>query len=342
MRITAGRSAPTATAAVAICLAACAGDGAADVGTDEDETDVTDGNGVTDAGPLPDAGMPSEPDASVPIDAGDDPTLPDGSIVVDADLPFPIVDSGNVIDTDAGVPDGGLPLTDAAVDMDPEQQLVFTYEFSDDAMGWEAGFSDYFPDMQEDMDWVGGFQAADETPDDVGAAFTLQGTNTSDDLFMFMKKRLTRDDGIIDSAVYDLSFEIAFYSNAPSGCVGIGGAPGESVYLKAGASAVEPEPVLVGDGGLEQVRLNVDKGNQSTGGEAAGVVGNVANGVACEEMPSGFVLVTKSYTLEEPVEASEDGELWLFVGTDSGFEGRTTLYYESIEVTAMGELGRPE
>jgi hypothetical protein len=31
--------------------------------------------------------------------------------------------------------------------------------------------------------------------------------------------------------------------------------------------------------------------------------------------------------------ADADGRLWLYIGTDSGFEAGFTLYYESITVT---------
>jgi hypothetical protein len=32
------------------------------------------------------------------------------------------------------------------------------------------------------------------------------------------------------------------------------------------------------------------------------------------------------------VTANSKGELWLMMGTDSGFEGTTTLYYRSIKI----------
>jgi len=70
-------------------------------------------------------------------------------------------------------------------------------------------------------------------------------------------------------------FYIELASDVPSNCVGIGGAPGESVYLKAGVSLVEPVPMLEGN----DVRLNVDKGNQAGGGADASVIGNIANGL---------------------------------------------------------------
>jgi hypothetical protein len=36
--------------------------------------------------------------------------------------------------------------------------------------------------------------------------------------------------------------------------------------------------------------------------------------------------------------ASDTGELWLLVGTDSGFEGKTTLYYQRISVTLVPRI----
>lgn len=33
------------------------------------------------------------------------------------------------------------------------------------------------------------------------------------------------------------------------------------------------------------------------------------------------------------ITTDDTGRLWLFLGTDSGFEGRTGLYYDVIEVT---------
>lgn len=37
------------------------------------------------------------------------------------------------------------------------------------------------------------------------------------------------------------------------------------------------------------------------------------------------------------IAANEQGEIWLLVGTDSGFEGKTTLYYEGIGATLRPE-----
>jgi hypothetical protein len=122
-------------------------------------------------------------------------------------------------------------------------------------------------------------------------------------------------------------------SNAPSDAVGIGGPPGESVYLKAGASTVEPEVYL--DSDASYYVMSVDKGSGNSGsGTAASLVGNIANGLSAEEGPR-YISLERQHEHEYTVNASPDGELWLMVGTDSGFEGLTAIYYQSISVTLI-------
>jgi hypothetical protein len=161
--------------------------------------------------------------------------------------------------------------------------------------------------------------------------FYIQGINRSADLFMFLKRRLAIEDGIVAGRTYRVEYVMTLASNAPSGCGGIGGAPGESVYLKAGASPNEPLAVLQSNGYL---RMNVDKGNQSQGGTAASVAGNIANGIPCEQaLPYlSYALIQRAHQHTTNVTANANGELWLLVGTDAGFEGLTSLYYQSIRV----------
>jgi hypothetical protein len=109
----------------------------------------------------------------------------------------------------------------------------------------------------------------------------------------------------------------------------VGGAPGESVYFKAGVSLDEPVPTLMN---ADFVTLSVDKGNQASGGKNAGAVGNIANGIPCDQ-PSRFVLIDRLYHHPELVRTDSRGQLWVIVGTDSGYEGLTALYYYQIIVT---------
>lgn len=209
--------------------------------------------------------------------------------------------------------------------------IELTYEFVGGSDGWASEFADYtdatFPDdaLSETEAAPPGFDAAD-------GFFHLAASNRSDDLFMYLFRAVTDADGLEPGATYELSYTVEFASNAPSGCAGIGGAPGESVWMKVGASQQEPIPVSE-DG---ETRLAVDKGGQSQGGEAADVAGVIANGIPCEEAldqdPAPYALVTLEETLDGPVTADDEGRIWLFVGTDSGFEGRTSIWYDRIVV----------
>ena len=208
--------------------------------------------------------------------------------------------------------------------------VALEFDFRDGAQGWEGGFAEYAPEM-EDMMLEAEIRSLPSELGINGTGYYVQGTNHSDDLFMFLKRRLGPDDGIAPGQEYRVMFTIVFASNAPSGALGIGGAPGESVFLKAGASTLEPEVYLDSDTGY--YLMNVDKGEGNSGdGTAASVVGDIANGLSAEENPR-YVSVKRQHEHEYTTTASPDGGLWLLVGTDSGFEGLTGIYYQSIAVT---------
>jgi hypothetical protein len=125
-----------------------------------------------------------------------------------------------------------------------------------------------------------------------------------------------------------VTFKVELASKYPEGSFGIGGSPADSVYLKGGAAADEPVAIVDED---DWLRLNLDKGGQSQGGEDAVVLGTIAKPddgtdeyVVIERGNSGNPLLTIS---------DEIGRMWVFVGTDSGFEGTTALYYIRIEIT---------
>jgi hypothetical protein len=121
---------------------------------------------------------------------------------------------------------------------------------------------------------------------------------------------------------------IEILSRAPTGCLGVGGDPGASVYVKFGVSAAEPAPVLQADGML---RMNVDIGHQSNSGTNAVVIGNIATtNTDC------FNTQYEPKVLQTPapltVQSDENGTLWIFAGTDSGFEGRTSLFFTQMRI----------
>ena len=203
-------------------------------------------------------------------------------------------------------------------------------DFRNGALGWTAGFADYSPATAPVMELDSGIRTLPPELGVSGTGFYFRGHNRSDDLWMFMTKKLTAADGIMPNTLYDLSFRVTVASNSGSNCIGIGGAPGESVYLKVGATPRAPEVTL---DALQHYAVNFDKNNQSQSGAEASVAGNIANGVNICRFDAPFVSIVRAHTHTQPVRSNAFGELWLIVGTDSGFEGLTQLYYQTIEAT---------
>ncbi len=206
------------------------------------------------------------------------------------------------------------------------------FDFRDGKLGWEAGFAEYSEGMDIEPD-----SGLRPLPDELGVdgtGFYVESMNRSDDVFMYLTRGLTADDGIAANCDYRVTFEIVFASDAPTGAVGIGGPPGESVFLKAGAAAVQPEPYLDEN---DYWMMNVDKGGGNSGeGDAATIVDTVENGLPAEEVDFSnlpYVTLERTHEHSYTVTSSEDGNLWLLVGTDSGFEGLTGIYYQEISVT---------
>lgn len=203
-----------------------------------------------------------------------------------------------------------------------------TFRFADGPQGWTAGIADYTQLITPDsMMYV-----ADYRP--VPAPFTssalfMSSHNHTDDAFMFYKHQVP---GLTPGTRYAATFTVTIATDVPQGCGGAGGAPGESVFVKAGAAAMEPVVVLDNTGNY---RMNVDKGNQSTSGANAVVIGNVANDLPCVAPNVGMwrpkTLTSASGAVS--VVANPDGSAWLIVGTDSAYEGVTSVYITGFDVS---------
>ena len=218
----------------------------------------------------------------------------------------------------------------------------FHFTFDEDLEGWSIGFADYpvgASDAEQqaidDFFELGGGHTGLPEPLDTGdGALRLTGNNHSDDLFMFIKRRVR---GLVPDSTYQLELRVVFASNVPTGCAGIGGSPGESVFVKGGATAAEPLRVIDDSAGQATWTMNVDKGFQSEPGADAQVLGTFGNGRDCASSDFSYALKQVS-NLELPaftVTADGEGTAWLLLGTDSGFEGTTTIYYTEIEAIFM-------
>jgi hypothetical protein len=205
-------------------------------------------------------------------------------------------------------------------------QTTFSFDFGQGAQGWTTGFSDYPVGQEQFFQLDSGLRTLPPPLDQNSKGVLLSGINHSDDLFMFLTGRLT---GLRPDRKYRFRFLVEFATNAPSGCISIGGSPGESVVVKVGASPTEPQPKAVAGGYI----MNIDKGNQSQDGTDAIVVGNVANGLTDCGNPVYTMKTLQNTQGTFTAKTDSQGTMWAIVGSDSGFEGETALYYTKIVVT---------
>jgi len=214
-----------------------------------------------------------------------------------------------------------------------EKEFRFDFTFEENEEGWITGFADLPADYnQESFELDAGWG---ELPSGLeGNAIYMQGHNRSDDLFMYLTKEI---EGLKPDTRYQLVFTIELASNTPAGMVGIGGSPGESVFVKAGAVNYEPEAIEEADGHL---RMDIDKGNQSSEGKDMINLGTISNPNINLETFTGeeYALMTldnldKTFS----VTTNSDGSVWVIVGTDSGFEGLTKVYYDQIAIEFIEE-----
>ena len=202
----------------------------------------------------------------------------------------------------------------------PSDQLTVRVNFSMGQQGWTAGFADYPVGQEAFFELESDYRPLPPPLDTSQHALYISGNNHSDDLFMYYTGRHT---GLQPTTRYLVRFSVEFATNAPSGCAGVGGSPGESVYVKAGASELEPDKVVVNG----YYRMNISKGEQSTSGEDAITLGDVANSVTCGEGVPRWELKDLSSVNRVEVTTGTMGDVWLLVRTDSGFEATSSLYY---------------
>ena len=111
---------------------------------------------------------------------------------------------------------------------EPTEALTFTYDFDHGPQEFIAGFADY-PPAATSYELTSGHRAL---PRPLGprSALFISEVNRSGDLFMFFKGQVN---GRPANASYGVTVSVQIATETPSGCVGVGGAPGESVRIKA-------------------------------------------------------------------------------------------------------------
>ena len=201
---------------------------------------------------------------------------------------------------------------------------VQAFDFNAGMQGWTSDVSDLPANYDNSQYQISYSVAALPAPlDTTKKALRLTSFNQSDDLWQFVKRQIS---GLKANTRYNVRFDVEIASDAPESSAGVGGSPGGSVVVKVGGAQSEPNVKVEGDGRV----FTLDKGNNFNEGTQARNVGSV--GISGEE----FVYQLKQLNNASrsfPVTTDSNGQVWVFVGTDSGYEGQKTLYYTQIKLT---------
>jgi hypothetical protein len=206
---------------------------------------------------------------------------------------------------------------------------TYSYDFTTGNEGWTGDFADY-PVSDSVFYQLAFLRTTLPSPLNMGKyALKISGKNHSDDLFMFIKRKIT---GLLPGTSYQLRIDVEFASIAPTNTVGVGGAPGEGVVMKAGATLREPKKINTNGFYL----MNIDKANQSQPGMDMDTIGHV--GVS--DTTTVFTLIHRDNASHLfNITADSSGSVWVCIGTDSGFESTTTLYYNQITLAFSTATG---
>jgi len=204
---------------------------------------------------------------------------------------------------------------------------VLIFQFNEDSLLWNGGFSDY-PAIQED-NFDLSFQQADLPPvfqrSEAKALEWVSFNKSNDNLFMYASRKVT---GLEPNADYFLSFEVESGYQTLEGNEFLLRPNQRNLYIKVGAINIEPQTFF--DEETEQVEQNFDKGiSPPSDGLNMVRLGNIIVGesayrnVLVTNDTGNFVFLTRT---------NDRGELWLLVGVDSVVPLKLAYYIDSFVV----------
>jgi len=205
---------------------------------------------------------------------------------------------------------------------EPPYFREISYNFNDNIQSWKVMFSDYPVGEEEFYELESGFVKLPEPLDTTLNAVLISGNNHSDDLFSYMYVPLT---GLAPNTTYQTSFLVHLASNVATNSVGIGGSPD----LAFGVGALDTVPVN-----------NIDESNWYRPNFEVRLQSSLSNEIMQAVGTIGVTDTTTVYTaisrnnFYNPMQltSNADGMLYLLVGWDSGFEGKTAIYIKTVIV----------
>lgn len=201
--------------------------------------------------------------------------------------------------------------------------LEFNYTFTEGTENWQSLFSDY-PVGEENFYELEFTDAFLPLPlDQSTKSLKISGNNHSDDLFSAIFHKF---ENLQINKAYSITFNIDFASNTPIGAVGVGGDP--NLFIGAGGISYLPKNNI---DELNIYRTNfISKIQSGQSNEVFQIIGNI--GVSTT-IPTPYTIINRN-NIGKPIiiKSNSEGQIWLMIATDSGFEATTRLYYKSINI----------
>jgi hypothetical protein len=175
-----------------------------------------------------------------------------------------------------------------------------------------------------------------------GKGYLLQGNNHSDDLDMFLVRKFQTSEGFQPNTKYRMQVTVDLAGDAPSGAIGVGGAP-ELTLIAVAISDFDPMTFKLDED--QTVRhpktnwLGNPKVQAEVGTNAVCTIPEESSALELNylrpcpadlKIPFALKKGVPSKTIE--VTTNSKGEFWLMVGGHSGFEGFTGIYYTRIQI----------
>lgn len=209
-----------------------------------------------------------------------------------------------------------------------EQDYDYAFSFAEnEKQHWKTGYASYPVGKEAGFAPEYSYTLTPEETGKKNPSIRISGQNHGNGLFMYLYRKI---EGLEPETLYQLSYTVELASNAPRNSVGNGGSPGASVYLKAGALSHQPHKIQEMVENVFYWQPDFDKGLQEEPGKDMISLGNIGT-----DLPEfKYSMIKRTGSNQHSVTTSKNGELWVLVGTDSGYKGVTTLYITSVKVKA--------
>ena len=202
-------------------------------------------------------------------------------------------------------------------------QTSYSFTFEDGNQGWQSFFSDYPVGAETFYELEFANTSLPSPLDQSIKSLKISGNNHSDDLLSAVVRKF---ENLKPNRSYAITFDIDLASNALIGGAGAGGDPNLSI----GVGGVNYLPKNTIDN-LNHYRPNfISKIQSGQSNEVFKVIGKIGSSTT---LPASFKIINRNNSGDPiTVTTNSNGEFWLMIATDSGYEGITTLYYKSIHI----------